>query len=814
MTEKQKIIRVFIGSPGGLQDERQTAHDIVASVNRNHSDHWGLQFKLLGWEDVVPGYVRPQSKINDDLDKCDYFIGVLWDRWGSNPNPDGSGYTSGFEEEFYRASRRVELGQMKDMVLYFKQVPIPAGLEPGEGLRRVLEFRQKCIEEKRIFFKDFTDANAFGAVVRDKLEEIGWRETDIHIAEAEDVNQPNRTPTGDEQPSSKTINEDGLLDVDAREFLADLMNRPPDWEKTLPHEVARLRLIGTAVARSGNDEEYLGNHDANLIFQKYRDSPLSRQEVRALIDCGIVGFSHQNVPLWHWLSKNDDTWERVNFLAAIGGDAERPRAIELLSIGARPIPSINDVLDKRYILKLWLGDEASGSTFDAAASYIALKPDDEDLDLIEEVAAGCSPHRSEKVERAIVSLLSRTDANGALLKIVQKNLNEIDSAVADQLFRHPPSLSTERLLPCLTTKADTVRLRAARVLSERNEITLTVAETLLTDSNHEIRLLAAEILNKVDKNFSDEVARKALRIVRPSSGMSIFSRAETTDDTYYNIYKLNRLMHLDFDELTDRYVAAGIFCELELKARYTKYARKVSAELRDNLRDGFARFFEGRMQNAKISGLMDADSEQKIRGLETFLRKKWCDAAITPLCALAKEGDLDLIRKALNENELEESPAILSYLARFGNWSDIELIVKLGDIHRSSLSLLMIPRSDLADEKALAILALGSNRSVDMLDLAIDSNIRISLARRIPSKAIAELDDSIILRELERDVDRYRSVFAQRCVIALPRSRVTALMNRYVGSGEHRYYNSVHWLDLGASLPAKVARQVAQRALH
>lgn len=77
LSESIKIVRVFIGSPGGLEDERRAAREIVQEVNQAHSEHWGCQFKLVGWEDTIPGYQRPQSLINIDLDKCQYFIGVL-----------------------------------------------------------------------------------------------------------------------------------------------------------------------------------------------------------------------------------------------------------------------------------------------------------------------------------------------------------------------------------------------------------------------------------------------------------------------------------------------------------------------------------------------------------------------------------------------------------------------------------------------------------------------------------------------------------------------------------------------------------------
>ncbi|MBY3174396.1 DUF4062 domain-containing protein [Rhizobium leguminosarum] len=170
MSDKLKIIRVFIGSPGGLDEERQAAHQVVASVNGSHSERWGLLLKLMGWESAVPGYVRPQSKINENLDRCDYFIGVLWNKWGSRPSNDPGGYTSGFEEEYFRAQNRIENGQMKDMALYFKDVEVPEGLEPGEDIRKVLAFRQKCIDEKKNFFKASLTCTRFAT-----LSAISWR---------------------------------------------------------------------------------------------------------------------------------------------------------------------------------------------------------------------------------------------------------------------------------------------------------------------------------------------------------------------------------------------------------------------------------------------------------------------------------------------------------------------------------------------------------------------------------------------------------------------------------------------------------------
>ncbi|WP_159593371.1 DUF4062 domain-containing protein [Chelativorans xinjiangense] len=817
LSDSLKLIRIFIGSPGGLDEERQAAHDVVKSVNRSHSERWGLHFKLLGWENAVPGYVRPQSKLNEDLDRCDYFIGVLWNKWGSRPSTDPGGYTSGFEEEYFRAKMRIENGLMKDMAIYFKEIEVPAGMEPGEEVRKVFDFRQKCIDQKKVFFKVFSDGSPFRDVVREKLEEIGWRETELFSGEDREINQPKKTPSVQQNSNEPPARDAWLLDEEARTFLNDLKQRSPDWESTSPYEVARLRLIGTALSRSGNDDFYLGNHDANLIFQKFRKAILSKQELRALIDCGVMGFQHQNVPLWRWLAKIEDEdghWGRIKVLAAVGNESEKKHSIAILILGSQPIPSLDEFLDKKRVLTSWLSNETDSQVFDAAVSFLASNADKDDLSLIEEVATQCSPYRRTKVEEAVVGILSRTSLDAALKRLVEKEVDKIDATLADVLFGSPQSLATATVLSCLSAKSDSIRLRAVQVLFARNEITLEAAETLLTDSNHEIRLLAAESLKKMGRELGDDVAKKALRIVKPSNNLvGLFGNK--TDDTYYERYCVNRLAELDFSTLRAKAQDAGVFDDRELSVLYSKYPSKMQGEIRENLKDCFKGHFDKRIQEGKYAGIIDSDTESRIRKLETFHRRQLCTHALTALCGLGKTQDLDLLRNVLKEVEVDATDSILKYFSRFGDWSDIERVKNLGDYpsDRNRTGLLDFYRTKLPDQKAAAIFTLGKDRVADMLAIDIDSSIRISLAKRLPQKVFVDLRDEVLLRELQRKDDEYRIVFALRCVQALPKSRVTTLLDRYVDSGEHRFYNSVHWLDLGAALPSRLAKNIAERAL-
>ena len=116
----------------------------MTAVNRLAGRHFGVHIELYRWEDTPPGFGRPQEIINQMVDECDLFIGLLWERWGQSTGK----YSSGFEEEFERARDRRKTQGQPEIWLVFKEIDESKLKDPGPQLSHVLEFRKQQTEQQ------------------------------------------------------------------------------------------------------------------------------------------------------------------------------------------------------------------------------------------------------------------------------------------------------------------------------------------------------------------------------------------------------------------------------------------------------------------------------------------------------------------------------------------------------------------------------------------------------------------------------------------------------------------------------------------
>ena len=146
MPEDIVLYRVFIATPGGLEQERRAFAQTLERYNVAEAIPRQASFLPVGWEDTLAGVGRPQTLINEDLNRCDYFVMVLWDRWGTPPGGEHPHHTSGTEEEYRLAMEhfRDPNHPLDKVVVLFKAIEDAKRLrDPEEQLKKVLRFKKK-----------------------------------------------------------------------------------------------------------------------------------------------------------------------------------------------------------------------------------------------------------------------------------------------------------------------------------------------------------------------------------------------------------------------------------------------------------------------------------------------------------------------------------------------------------------------------------------------------------------------------------------------------------------------------------------------
>lgn len=803
MSDNVRLIRIFIASPSGLDEERQAAHRMTDEINRQSSDYWRCKLELIGWEETLPGFSRPQALINQDLDKCDYFIGVIWDRWGSPPTAGDGRYTSGFEEEFHRARDHVIAGRMKDIALFFKEISEKQKTDPGQSAQKVLKFRADCIDSREFLFREFKSISDFEKLIRDTLMRVGWQEANASSPVPPAPKRLDDQPNLPSEPIAAASPEDGLFDAESRGFTQELLNRPRDYDTTTAYEIARLRLVASAIERNGNDNTYLGNHDANLLFEKRHDWIFSQQEIRALVTTGVVGTDHHNRPLWHWLTKTNngkDYFHHVRFLAYAGKITEKQRAIQILRVAGQSTSSISELYSKEKLFHIWFSRETPELEFNAATLFLADNGEFCDIHLLEEALHRLPIARAHQIKSAMVRIICRSrGASAALTKLIELDAEQLGEDVAKELFSHRSEIRTEELRPLLRARPDSVRRKAAEELKDRGELTIVEATALVTDSDHYIRLLGAEALRDLDAELDEEILRKALTIVKPTQYRGILSAigGNNTDEIHYIEYRKNRFREMNFEALYE-YVNK---CRMRDRAAVFVLYEKYGSRLRTAIKKGISEEFS-RLATPGVSEY----SEKTV--------KEYVKMSSIALCKQKKPEDIETIRCAIDDFDIEMSIEILDFIGKFGDWGDVERITKNHQRQTGALSMLQLLSIDLPRERAQALLSIGNERIADVLALEMDAALRRSVALAISQVQFARLTDQALVQEMKRRDNEYRSIVALRCCQALSKSRLNKILDCYFIERENIYYNSIHWLDLGASLPRDIAKNIAVRELH
>ena len=120
-------LRVFIASPGDVEEERDLVSLIVEELRRNVARLVSVELETIRWETHAWPDVGDdaQDVINRELGNYDVFVGIMWKRFGTRTKRAPSGTA----EEFERAYAYFTAYGRPKIMFYFRAKPFfPADL--------------------------------------------------------------------------------------------------------------------------------------------------------------------------------------------------------------------------------------------------------------------------------------------------------------------------------------------------------------------------------------------------------------------------------------------------------------------------------------------------------------------------------------------------------------------------------------------------------------------------------------------------------------------------------------------------------------
>jgi hypothetical protein len=819
MADTRKIVKVFLASPGDLGAERRAAKAAVDEFNDHYADVFGYQVELIGWEDTVSVFGRPQATINRDLESCELFVGLLWKKWGTSPAIDGP-YTSGFEEEFEQSIDRRRRQGRPEISLFFKEIADEFLRDPGEQLQKVIAFKDRLIRGKLLLFEEFVPEafdTKFRRCISAYVTKLFQQERDRGAEAGQAPKSDGSSRASDETNEAASATP---FSIEGATFLREFIAQKGDRADSAPAvDIARFRLLSTLISYQGNDEPSLGVHDANLLFAARGNTRFGERELRGLLAIGLDHYVSNNVPLWHWLLIAEGYKHHLLALHSLLSTSTRRRvgALSAMRLISEPLTSTEP--ERQEYLDSWFAQDASHELRAAALAFLAECGTSTDLPVIQNEAIKADHSTLTAAVDAILRINLRDSRRKAISVLYEMQPTSISHSVLAAIFDNGAALDVEVLKEGLAHRSPEVRRVVAALLFERDAMPPDIAEPLLNDGSAAVRYTALRALVASGRVFSDDDAKAVLlkRATTETLGAWFTRHGASTGEELWSAFREQRLVALSDKELESAAVQGSVFSrEASLVLTERHFARR-SHELRkavdDNFKDDYAQAFQ------RLAETLKGQDEllEKIGNLEEDLRKEFTRQGLDVICRTRKCADLNRVRAAMRSGVPGPSPLDIDYLRVCGEWEDIELILETvrGPLFgRGKRTLLADDDEDRHRTAARAIYALARTRLAEAIVLPAPSQVTIYLILQTSEKAFRGLDDVIVDTLLQSEHDEVRKMSAMKCVQVWPRTRLAKYFAAYMARDRVRYYNVVHWLDFGLSAPRDRAIVAAKKVLN
>ena len=668
MPNERKIIKIFLASPGDLQAERRLANRIVEEENRNHAIRRGYQIDLVGWEETVSQYGRPQAVINRELEQCEYFVGMIWRRWGTPPGDNSHPYSSGFEEEYELSRKRRRETGNPGMSLLFKSPPESQIGDPGDELKKVLAFRQRVIDKREILFKEFNELDDFNhcfrSIVSQCLEDRIEKDAGGVEGGAKDHTQDERSESNGEVKAANDAIKP-LFEKTASDFMVNLVSRSNAKETVVAEDIARLRLLSLTVERAFNDNALIGVHDANLLYFSANKIQFTEPEIRVLRSTALEKLEHQSVPLWRWLYYDGrDPIRELTADCIFGKPKQRKGAIDCLRLSEFDFYQVSDWLDRDEIIRINLSDDSDPTAQIAMLSYLKIKGEEADFNLIDGLIDDKNANVSKSAVEARAAILAKSNKDEALKFIAMRADVKISENILEKIFSRPDDLRTDTLKSCLKSEDNTLVECAADLLRKRNSLSFAESDDLCQSDSVNVRKIGVEAKLQGDPSLTLDSVKQDL-VGSPSRGLAFFLNpfeSNREGQKAFRDLELKVVSKIPFDELSR--LANG---ERDLDGKfqiglYQGYYKDKKEEIVSDLFDGFREFFQYEKRRRG-----EGRDNDKIE----YYRRRMVEDTLDLVCREYDSGDLEVVRYVLDNDEIEIKRSFVEFMGKHDKLGDI-----------------------------------------------------------------------------------------------------------------------------------------------
>jgi hypothetical protein len=361
-----------------------------------------------------------------------------------------------------------------------------------------------------------------------------------------------------------------------------------------------------------------------------------------------------------------------------------------------------------------------------------------------------------------------------------------------------------------------------KLLQSRRALDIGMAERLSGDSDALVRWEAIAVLMKLGKSLADDEVKKILIPVQKQGrsgllGLGIAAGSDKAGEDLFHQYQLDVLKRLSEAELEKRVGESLIYDDAAYFALADRYFRNRADELRRDVDDRFSAYFEERIRRMEATFGDNAaarDFVKKARDLESYVRKELTRQGLNVLCTAQKPEDLQRIRANLRDGYAGASKLDAEYLGRHGEWADIPMLANAKGPRLGVTLLTSLSDEEFEVEVAMAITSIGKKHSIsDLLSLEMPAAILKKIIELCSESRFASISRDTLLALFNHESAEVRKAAVVLSVRAFRAKRIKTILREYVVSDNYRYYNVIHWLDLGASMRRNEARKVARAAV-